>query len=109
MIAISNSYPSRNFLLRIAEFAVARHERVAVIGLSGTGKTTMLNLIAGISVPRRESVWVNGTSIDQLNDEQSRQFRMTQIAFIFQEFELSDEVTKNVLQSVTVKDKSPIA
>lgn len=102
MIAISNldfSYPTGNFLLHVPEFSVGRHEKVAVIGPSGTGKTTLLNLIAGIIVPSQGSIRVNDTSVDRLNDAQRRQFRITHIGFVFQDFELLDylNVHDNIL------------
>ena len=102
MIAISNlkfSYPIGNFTLHIPEFSVDKHEKIAVIGPSGTGKTTLLNLIAGIIVPSRGSIRIDDTSVDQLNDAQRRQFRITHIGFVFQDFELLDylNVYDNIL------------
>ena len=98
MIEIRNlafSYPTGNFVLQIPEFSLEKHEKIAVIGPSGTGKTTLLNLIAGIITLSRGSIRVNNTSIDQLSDAQRRQFRITQIGFIFQDFELLDYLNVN--------------
>jgi putative ABC transport system ATP-binding protein len=89
------SYPAGNFSLHIPNFSVDKHEKVAVIGPSGTGKTTLLNLIAGIIVPSRGSIQVHDNPIDRLNDAQRRQFRITHIGFVFQDFELLDYLDVN--------------
>jgi putative ABC transport system ATP-binding protein len=104
MIGIENlefSYPTGNFLLNISEFSVEKHEKIAVIGPSGTGKTTLLNLIAGIIVPNQGSIHVKNTSVDQLNDAQRPQFRITHIGFVFQDFELLDYLTTPKLRKRT--------
>lgn len=102
MIAIRDlqfSYSTGNFMLYIPLFSVKKHERVAVIGPSGTGKTTLLNLIAGIVAPNHGNISVNDISVDQLGDAARRQFRITTIGFVFQDFELLDylNVYDNIL------------
>lgn len=76
-----------------------KNEKVAVIGPSGTGKTTLLNLIAGIVAPNHGNISVNDISVDQLGDAARRQFRITTIGFVFQDFELLDylNVYDNIL------------
>ncbi len=93
------AYPSGNFSLQIPEFSVIKHERVAVIGPSGTGKTTLLNLIAGIVVPKQGNLTVNAVSVDQLGDRKRRRFRITTIGMVFQDFELLEylNVQDNIL------------
>ncbi len=78
---------------------IAAGEKVAVIGPSGSGKTTLLNLIAGIIAPRAGSIRVGEAQVDQLNDSQRRSFRITNIGFVFQDFELLEylSVLDNIL------------
>jgi len=93
------SYPSAEFHLSIPEFEVRQGEKLAVIGPSGSGKTTLLNLIAGIIVPEKGSVTVDKTRIDQLVDADRRSFRINNVGFVFQDFELLDylDVYDNIL------------
>ena len=92
-------YPSGDFHLKIADLQVADGETVAVIGPSGSGKTTMLNLIAGILVPDEGDVTVNGVQVNRLSDARRRDFRITNVGFVFQDFELIDylSVLDNIL------------
>ena len=91
-------YGYGEFRLHISEFSVARSEKVAVIGPSGSGKTTLLHLIAGILVPAQGSMRVNDILLNELTDAQRRDFRITNIGFIFQDFELLDYL--NVIDNI---------
>jgi putative ABC transport system ATP-binding protein len=71
---------------------------VAVIGPSGSGKTTLLNLVAGILVPEQGTVHCDGSDISALSDSARRDFRISRIGFVFQDFELLDYL--NVLDNV---------
>ena len=73
-------------------------EKVAVVGPSGSGKTTLLNLIAGILVPENGTIMIKNTSINTLRDDKRREFRVTSIGFVFQDFELLDYL--NVLDNI---------
>ena len=91
-------YRYGEFHLKVPEFTVAQSEKVAVIGPSGSGKTTLLHLIAGIYTPSAGSVEVNGVQVSGLGDSERRDFRITNVGFIFQDFELLDYL--NVLDNI---------
>ncbi|MEZ5582779.1 MAG: ATP-binding cassette domain-containing protein [Candidatus Competibacteraceae bacterium] len=87
---IQFAYPDSGFRLQILAFEIAAGEKVAVVGPSGSGKTTLLNLLAGIVTPQYGSVCVDGQSVELLSDRERRDFRITRIGFVFQDFELLD-------------------
>lgn len=95
---LSFHYPAGEFLLSVDDFSVNRGEKVAVIGPSGSGKTTLLNLIAGIFPPIKGTVAVDKVRVSELNDAGRRDFRITKIGFVFQDFELLDYL--NVLDNI---------
>jgi putative ABC transport system ATP-binding protein len=96
--ALEFEYQAGEFHLSMPEFAVAGGERVAVIGPSGSGKTTLLNVVAGILTPHEGSVRVGETAVSQLGDAARRDFRITNIGFVFQDFALLDYL--NVMDNI---------
>ena len=96
--ALEFHYPQGEFHLSIPRMSVAQGEKVAVIGPSGSGKTTLLNLIAGISCPQQGTVKVAGQTVSSFSDAGRRDFRITNIGFVFQDFELLDYL--NVLDNI---------
>jgi ABC-type lipoprotein export system ATPase subunit len=91
-------YRLGEFSLSIQEFAVDKGERVAVIGPSGSGKTTLLNLVGGIITPMHGVVSVDHVKVSELKDSGRRDFRVANIGFVFQDFELLDYL--NVLDNI---------
>ena len=91
-------YRTGEFRLTVPEFGIAKSEKVAVIGPSGSGKTTLLNLIAGILTPITGTVNVGDVPVNQLSDAERRDFRITNVGFVFQDFELLDYL--NVLDNI---------
>lgn len=104
--SIGFRYPTGDFHLSIPDLSVQAGEKVGVIGPSGSGKTTLLNLIAGIVTPQSGSVIVDEMTISNQNDANRRDFRITNIGFIFQDFGLLDYLTiqDNILHPYRITD-----
>jgi putative ABC transport system ATP-binding protein len=91
MINIENmlfSYRQREFSLKVDKLMVNQGESLAIVGPSGTGKTTLLNLIAGVLLAEQGKVEVLGQRLSQLSEAQRRRQRIQNIGMIFQNFEL---------------------
>jgi putative ABC transport system ATP-binding protein len=91
-------YHEGEFCLSVPELTVEKTEKVAVIGSSGSGKTTLLNLIAGIVTPIKGTVSVDDLKVSELTDAGRRDFRITSLGFVFQDFELLDYL--NVMDNI---------
>ena len=64
-------------------------EFVAVVGTSGSGKTSLLNLLGGLDVPDEGGVWIRGSSLKDMESEERTIFRRRNIGFIFQQYNLN--------------------
>ena len=69
-------------------FDVARGELVALVGESGVGKSTLLNLIAGLERPDSGSIVVDGVDLTALDDDALTVLRRERIGFVFQSFHI---------------------
>ncbi|MDF1538911.1 MAG: ABC transporter ATP-binding protein [Candidatus Thorarchaeota archaeon] len=72
-------------VLRGTDLSVYRGEFVAIVGASGSGKTTLLNLIGGLDRPTDGTIFVDGTDITGLNDDQMSEMRRHKIGVLFQD------------------------
>lgn len=86
-------YPSGTFRLLVPALDVRAGERVAIVGASGSGKTTILNLLAGIVLPIDGAIEVAARTLSTLSDSDRRTFRISRIGMIFQAFELLEYLT----------------
>jgi putative ABC transport system ATP-binding protein len=89
----------RHEVVDIDEFSLAEKAQVALSGESGSGKTTFLNLIAGILKPDSGSINLAGREMSALSEPQRDRLRATTIGYIFQTFNLLQGYTclENVL------------
>jgi len=74
--------------LKAVDLQINAGEFVSIIGKSGSGKSTLLNMITGIDRPTTGGVYVNGTAIHELNENQLAAWRSDTMGIIFQFFQL---------------------
>lgn len=79
-------------------FEVQNGEFVAIMGPSGCGKSTLLNIVGLLDNPSDGKYWFNGTDVSQFREYQRTNLRKGNIGFIFQSFNLIDEL--NVYENV---------
>ena len=87
-------------VLRGASINIEQGEFVAIIGKSGTGKSTLLNLISGIDIADRGDIQINGHVLTAQDENQRTLYRRKNIGFIFQFFNLIP--TLRVIENVTL-------
>ncbi len=75
-------------VLNIKKFTLAKNKIISIFGRSGCGKTTLLNIIAGVLGGYEGNVTVCGTRLNSLNEKKLDLFRAKNIGYIFQNFNL---------------------
>ena len=104
-------------------FSIEQGELVVIVGPSGAGKTTVLNILGGMDTATSGKVWVDGKNIAKYNNRQLTSYRRDDIGFVFQFYnlvpnltalenvELAGQICKNpmdpktVLEEVGLKDR----
>ena len=81
-------------------FSVKKGEFVAIVGASGSGKSTLLHLIGGVDKPTSGKVYINGTDIYSLNNDNLAIFRRRQVGLIYQFYNLIPIL--NVKENITL-------
>lgn len=74
-------------------FEIEEGEFVVILGQSGAGKSTILNMLGGMDVPTSGSVIVDGCDVAKMNDKQLGKYRADKIGFIFQFYNLIPSLT----------------
>lgn len=74
-------------------FDLPEGESMAIVGTSGSGKTTMLHILGGLDKPTTGEVTINGELLNKMSDDQLSKFRNKTIGFVFQFFYLQDYLT----------------
>lgn len=93
---VCKDFPVGDSVIRVLHditVAVRSGELTFLVGESGSGKTTLISIIAGILFPTQGGVEVFGTDIYRLTDTQLVKFRLANIGFIFQQYNLIPTLT----------------
>lgn len=95
---------------------IDKGEILCIVGTSGSGKSTFLNMLAGLEKPTKGEIYVGGIPIHKLNEEKVTLFRQNNIGFIFQSYHLLPMLTalENIglpliFKGVDKKSREPMA
>ncbi|POP33332.1 ABC transporter ATP-binding protein [Lactonifactor longoviformis] len=70
------------------DLTIEKGEFAAIVGSSGSGKSTFLNMVGGLDIPTGGEVTVDGRKLQELSDDELTVFRRRKIGFIFQQYNL---------------------
>ena len=87
-------------VLREIELTINEGDYVAIMGPSGSGKSTLLNMIGCLDRPTSGDYWLGGQNVSLLDDDQLSTIRGARIGFIFQSFNLINQL--NVVENIEV-------
>ena len=73
--------------------SIEEGEFTAIVGPSGSGKTTLLNMLGGLDNPSSGEIHINGIRVDKLSEKEKIRFRMQNIGFVFQAYNLIPVLT----------------
>ena len=95
-------------VLRGVDLAIATGERVAIVGSSGAGKSSLLQLMGGLDVPSIGEVWVDGRDLARLSETARGQLRNQSIGFVYQFHHLLGEFSalENVAMPLLIRGAS---
>lgn len=91
IVSLTKTYSSGEIYtmaLNNVSLEIERGEFAAIVGTSGCGKTTLLNMMGGLDKPTEGMVYINDIPINSMNDEELCVFRRENIGFIFQNYNL---------------------
>ena len=88
------------YALRGVDLEVPIGDYVAIMGASGSGKSTMLNLLGCLDRPTHGKIWLGADDVTSLDDDKLSEIRATRIGFVFQSYNLIQQLT--VIENIEV-------
>ena len=112
LVGVSKIYGSGDAEVRALDglnLTVQRGDYLAVMGASGSGKSTAMNILGCLDRPTSGSYRLNGTEVESLSDDQLADLRNRELGFVFQQFHLLPQLSalENVLLPMVYAGVSP--
>ena len=97
------------YAVNYVDFIVQKGQFIAITGASGSGKSTFLNLCAGIDKPSRGSVFIDDIDISKINSDELADIRRNKIGIVFQQFNLLSMMTvrENIIIPTLLNNSKP--
>jgi putative ABC transport system ATP-binding protein len=102
-VGLEKEYPQGDSALRVLkgiDLKITEGEFMAIMGPSGSGKSTLLNMLGALDKPTAGKIFVHGTDLSTLNDNELADLRNKEIGFVFQFFNLIPRL--NALNNVAL-------
>ena len=93
LTGLAKTVPGGRLLFEDLDLRVGPGEFVAITGESGVGKSTLLNIIAGLDQADAGSVAIDGAALERLSDDDRTRLRRDRIGFVFQAFHILPHLT----------------
>ena len=90
---LSKTVPGGRVLFEGLDLDLSAGEVVAITGESGAGKSSLLNLVAGLDAPDGGEIWIGGRALSGLNETERTRLRREQLGFVFQAFHILPHLT----------------
>ena len=93
VVKVYGTEENKQYAVNHVNFQINKGEFVVILGQSGAGKSTVLNMLGGMDAPTEGQIFIDGKEISNMSDDQLSDYRASDIGFIFQFYNLIPTMT----------------
>lgn len=93
VVKVYGTEENKQYAVNHVSFQINKGEFVVILGQSGAGKSTVLNMLGGMDAPTEGQIFIDGKEISKMSDDQLSDYRASDIGFIFQFYNLIPTMT----------------